>query len=75
MSGELPRTTSGTPSYRLAVSLVRTHLDEILGKLQDEYGLTSLEMADITADAARYWVRVAVRSEQSRSEHRQGAIT
>ncbi len=75
MAGELPRTTSGTPSYQLAAALIRTHLDEMLGKLQEEYGLTDIEVAAILADAGRDWLRYALHDQQKRSPRRREAIT
>jgi hypothetical protein len=75
VTGELPRTISGTPSFQLAAAHVRTRLDEMLGHAQAEYGLTDLEMAFIIGDAGRDWLRYALRDQQKRSKARQGAIT
>ena len=74
MTGALPRTTSGTPSYSLASAIVRTRLDELLGETMAEYGLTQLEVADILVDAGRNWLRYALRDQQKRSKARAGAI-
>ena len=74
MTGELPRTTSGTPSYSLASARIRTQLDELAGKVQAEYGLTTLEVAAILGDAARDWLRCAVQHEQKRNKNRIGAL-
>jgi len=74
VSGELPRTTSGVPSYSLAKSLIKGKADELLWALQEEYGLTDLEMADVVSDIGHMFLRGAVSDQQERSEGRQGAI-
>ena len=74
MSGELPRTTSGTPSYSLARARIDSRVGELLDALQREYGLTDLEMADVLAETARGFIRSAVRGQQKRSKARAGAI-
>jgi hypothetical protein len=75
MTGALPLTTSGTPSYQLATALVRTKLDEVIATAVQEYGLTPLEVSAILGDAGRDWLRYALRDEQKRSPHRREAIT
>ena len=75
MTGALPRTTDGTPSYRYAAALVRTKLDEMMGEMQAEYGLTVLEVADILNDSARDRLKWAVADQHKRSRHRREAIT
>lgn len=74
MSGELPATASGHPSYSLAESHVRSKLDELLGQFQVEYGLSMLEIADILADCSRGYLATARRLEQRRNPKRKGAL-
>ena len=74
VTGELPRTTSGVPSYSLAKSVIKGKADELLWALQDEYGLTDLEMVDVLSDIGHSVLRGAVSDQQEHSEARAGAI-
>ena len=74
MAGELPRTTSGIPSYSLAKSVIKGKADEILWALQEEYGLTDLEMAEVLAEIMKGFIRPAVQDQQKRRHNRDGVI-
>jgi hypothetical protein len=74
MTGDLPRTTSGTPSYSLAKAHIKAKADELLWALQDEYGLTDLEMTDVLSDIGHSFLRSAVCGQEDRNENRKGAL-
>ncbi len=74
MTGELPRTTSGTPSYTYAKALVSEKLNATLYALMAEYGLTDLEAADILSGITREFIGHAVRDQQKRRKNRDGVI-
>lgn len=74
MTGELPRTTGGTPSYSLAKAHINSKADELLEALQREYGLTDLEMVDVLTEIMKGFLRPAVRDQQKRSKTRAGVI-
>jgi len=73
VTGELPRTASGTPSYSYAKALVSEKLSATLYALMAEYGLTDLEAADILSDITREFIGYAVRDQQKRRKARAGA--
>ena len=73
VSGELPCTVHGQPSYSLAKTLVTKELLDPLAATQERYGLTDLEMADVLSEIARGFLRDAVRGQQKRSGARKGA--
>jgi hypothetical protein len=74
MTGDLPVTTTGHPSYSLAEAHIRQKLDALLDEAQVEYGLTALEVADILSECSRYYLQTARRLEQRRNPKRKGAF-
>ena len=72
-SGELPRTVHGQPSYSLAKTRITSELLGPLGAMQQQYGLTDLEMADVLSEITRSFIRDATLSQQRRSKARKGA--
>lgn len=73
MTGSLPLTIMGRPSYSLAKARIKSGVDDLLWKFQDEYGLTDLEMCDVLADITHSFLRGAVCHQQERSRSRSGA--
>jgi hypothetical protein len=74
VSGELPRTTSGTPSYTKAKYEAAARLHDACRQIGADFGLTNLEIADALHEVLGSYLKWSRLQQQKDNKDRKGAI-
>jgi hypothetical protein len=74
MTGDLPRTADGTPSYSKAKYEAAARLHDTCRQIGTDFGLTNLEIADALHDVLGSYLKWSVRQQQKGSGDRKGVI-